>query len=571
MNRFEFLKKIKLPKIKTGRVSAGQIIFWTLTIFLAIGAFIFTRGLTACWDITGLEGYRPASCAGASENPLGTPVVNEQGTEIAPADLPPTPAILPPDALPPAWDGASRINILFIGLDYRDWIANEGPPRSDTMILFTIDPITKTAGMLSIPRDMWVNIPGFGYSRINTAYSSGEGNQLPGGGPGLAMKTVEQFIGVPVHYYVQVDFGTFVEFIDYLGGLRVYVDQDLILDLVGPGYDPIGYLQPNDTVKILGKTKSERFLQIEFPSGPDGKGWIVASAVEAQGLDTLPIVSNDNGGLAAGSGLTATIKRRVDIRAEPGNPNHVKVTCCGYRHMNGANALAYARTRKTEGGDVDRAHRQQQVIFALQKKIFDPTVFPGLVLQAPAIYQQFSSGIHTNMPLEDAIKLAVLGKDISSESIKSRVIDNSMVTFDNTVLGGQNASVLKPIADKIRVLRDEIFTSSGALSPQAAGDPVSLMRAEEARIRVVDGTFSGLEQRAGAYFQGQGLNVTEVGPANDVYGQTVVVVYGPKVYTLRYLVATYGLANNQIRFSPDPAQTVDIEIRVGSDLAGSIP
>jgi anionic cell wall polymer biosynthesis LytR-Cps2A-Psr (LCP) family protein len=48
---------------------------------------------------------------------------------------------------------------------------------------------------------MWVNIPGFGYSRINTAYSSGEGAQFPGGGPGLAMKTVEQLLGVPVDYY----------------------------------------------------------------------------------------------------------------------------------------------------------------------------------------------------------------------------------------------------------------------------------------------------------------------------------------------------------------------------------
>ena len=74
------------------------------------------------------------------------------------------------------------------------------------MILLTIDPLTKTAGMLSIPRDMWVNIPGFGYSRINTAYSLGEGSKLPGGGPELARKTVEQFIGVPIQYYAQIDF-----------------------------------------------------------------------------------------------------------------------------------------------------------------------------------------------------------------------------------------------------------------------------------------------------------------------------------------------------------------------------
>jgi anionic cell wall polymer biosynthesis LytR-Cps2A-Psr (LCP) family protein len=59
------------------------------------------------------------------------------------------------------------------------------------MILLTIDPLSKTAGMLSIPRDMWVNIPGFGYGRINTAYNLGAAYKLPGGGPALAMKTVE--------------------------------------------------------------------------------------------------------------------------------------------------------------------------------------------------------------------------------------------------------------------------------------------------------------------------------------------------------------------------------------------
>jgi len=98
------------------------------------------------------------------------------------------------------------------------------------------------------------------------------------------------------------------------------------------------------------------------------------------------------------------------------------------------------------------------------------------------------------------------------------------------------------------------------------------MRAEEARVRVLDGTFTaGLDQRAGSFFQSQGMNVTEVGQADNVYSSTVIVVYGPKVYTLRYLQSVYGIASNQIRFSPDPASTVDIEIRLGSDIAGSIP
>jgi LCP family protein required for cell wall assembly len=485
MNRFEFLKKIKFPKL--GRSAIVPAIFWVVTLALGVAVFIFARSFTACWNLTGLPGLAPDSCSGASNaqtvfNPEGTPIATEA------VALPAPPALAPEVALPPAWDGASRINILFIGLDYREWQANEGPPRSDTMILFTIDPLTKTAGMLSIPRDLWVNIPGFGYSRINTAYPSGQGAQLPGGGPGLAMKTVEQLLGVPVKYFAQIDFNTFVNLVNMLGCITVIPEETLVLDRVGSG------------------------------------------------------------------------------------PDHVRVTAGGERELCGWKVLAYARTRKTQGGDTDRSRRQQQVIFALQQKIFDPAVFPSLIVQAPQMYAELSSGIHTNMPLEDAIKLAVLGNDIAPESIKTGIIDTSMVTFDNTVLAGQAASIMKPIADKVRVLRDEIFTSSGPLSPIAQGDAVSLMRAEEARVRVVDGTFTaGLDQRAGTWFQGQGMNVTEVGAATEVYSSTVVIVYGPKLYTLKYLQSTFGISHTQIKFNPDPASTVDIEIRLGSDLAGNVP
>src|SRR5258706_117478 len=567
MNRLEFLKKIKLPKI-VGHPTRGQLIFWGVTVVLAIGTFIFARGFTACWQLTNLPGRPPATCTNSSTNPDNNFQVDKNGTPVA-ANLPPTPIIVPEGALPPAWDGASRINILFLGLDARDLIVNEGPPRTDTMMLFTIDPVSKTAGMLSIPRDMWVNIPGFGYSRINTAYPSGEGNQLPGGGPGLAMKTVSQFIGVPVDYYVQVDFSTFAKFIDYLGGIDVYVEQNLTLDLTGSGYDKVGSLATNDKVSVLGKNDAGRFMLVEYQGG---KGWIIYSALKADGIETLPVVTNNQGGLPSGSGLPGVIVKPTDVRAVPGDPNHIRVTCCGYRLMGGDIALAYARDRHTQDGDVDRAKRQQQVIFAIQKKIFDPAVFPGLITQGPAIYQEFSTGIHTNMSLEDALKLAVLGKDISRESIKSGVIDTSMVTFDTVVLGGQPASIIKPIMDKVRILRDQIFTTSGPTSPIAQGDPISLMRAEEARIRILDGTFTpGMDQRAGTFFQSQGMGVTEVGQASDVYSSTVVIVYGPKLYTLRYLQSTFVITSNQIRFSPDPNSTVDIEIRLGSDIASRIP
>ncbi|GAB4542329.1 MAG: hypothetical protein Fur002_12350 [Anaerolineales bacterium] len=461
---------------------------------LGAGSFTITRGLVECWLVTDLPGIPLPTCSGGVN--AADPAFAPQDGAPATGDATPTPQVaIPESELPAAWDGASRINILFFGLDYRDWLAEDGPPRSDTMIVFTIDPISKKVGMLSVPRDLWVNIPGFGFSRINTAYPSGEGARLPGGGAGLAMKTVEQLLGVPIHYYAQVDFNTFVEFIDYIGGIDVWVEESLTLDPIGPGQDKF------------------------------------------------------------------------------------KVNCCGYRHMNGWRALAYARTRKTENGDLDRAKRQQYVIYAIQKKVFDPQVFPTLIKNAPAIYAQFQSGIHTNMPFEDAVKLAMLGKDISLKGNQMRVIDKTMVTLDSVTLGGQNASILKPMPDKIRILRDEVFTSGGALSPLAApANPSDLnalvqsMREEEARVRVLDGTFTpGMDQRAGAVLQSQGMNVTEVGPASEAYASTLVIVYGPKLYTIKYLQAVFAIPASQIRFSPDSTSSVDIEIRLGADVAGYIP
>src|ERR1700752_721217 len=164
------MSKLNFKNIKLRRPTIGQIIFWGITIAMAVGSFLFVRDLVTCWKITPLPGTTPSTCGTVSGSGLTGPTINEQGTPLAPVvDL--TPAVsIPESNLPPAWDGASRITVLLIGLDYRDYIANEGPPRSDTMLLLTIDPLTKTGGMLLIPRDMWVNIPGFGYGKINMAY-----------------------------------------------------------------------------------------------------------------------------------------------------------------------------------------------------------------------------------------------------------------------------------------------------------------------------------------------------------------------------------------------------------------
>ncbi|MGZ9226025.1 MAG: LCP family protein [Anaerolineales bacterium] len=484
MNKTDFLKNIKV-----GRLSAPQIIFGGIAVILAVTSFYFVRGLVTCWTITPLPGMPPSNCgtvtAGQDEF-----VLNSEGTPVPNVEELPPPISIPESDLPPAWDGASRINILLIGLDFRDWQEGLGAPRSDTMILLTIDPLAKSAGMLSIPRDMWVNIPGFGYSRINTAYSSGEGNKLPGGGPELARKTVEQFIGVPIQYYAQIDFFTFVEFIDLIGGIEVYNDEELRLDPVGEGKDKI------------------------------------------------------------------------------------RLTCCGLRHMNGEKALAYVRYRKGDEGDVGRAKRQQKAILAIRDKVLSPENFPVLLGKARQFYEEFSAGIKTNMPFDTALQLGVLAKDIPLVSIEQGVIDYTMVALDSTVLGGENASILKPLPDKIRILRDEIFTSGGPLSPLAAqNDPNALMRADAARVRVLNGSFTpALEVNTGNYLIAQGMAVTEAGPADRAYDRTVIILFSGKLYTLKYLQALMGInSSTQILIRPDPTSSVDVEVRLGNDWANSNP
>jgi len=131
---------------------------------------------------------------------------------------------------PHPWDGKSPVTILLLGVDYRDWETNNGPPLTDTIILATLDPEKRIAGMLSIPRDLWVNIPGYGYHKINQAYQLGEANRKPEGGAGLAIDTVEELFEIDIPYYTLVDFNTFVRLVDEIGGVKINVPEAIMVD-----------------------------------------------------------------------------------------------------------------------------------------------------------------------------------------------------------------------------------------------------------------------------------------------------------------------------------------------------
>ncbi|MBW8011494.1 MAG: LytR family transcriptional regulator [Chloroflexi bacterium] len=407
---------------------------------------------------------------GAEGDPDATPALFESG----PIGIP----------LPDPWDGDTRVTMLIMGIDYRDWIANTGASRTDTMILLTVDPIAKTAGILSIPRDLWANIPGFNPGKINTAHYLGEIYNLPGGGPGLAINTVEQTIGVPIDYYARINFQAFIDFIDLMGGVKLTIPETILVDPLRPDW-PNKTLQPGEQV--------------------------------------LP----------------------------------------------GELALAYARARHTEGGDFARAERQQQVVIGIRDRILEFDLLPQLINNAPEIFATLSSGIDTNMPLEDAIRLAVLAMQIEREDINRGVIDESYVTFGRSP---DDLAILIPIPDRIRVLRDEIFTSTSSLSPITPGSSQERMQVEGARISILNGTQNpDLGSRTAEYFTSLGANIINIGAAEQAYTQTTIIDYSGAPFGMQFFVDMMGIQPIRIKQQFDPNSLVDIEIKLGTDWLNSNP
>ncbi|MBX3080880.1 MAG: LCP family protein [Anaerolineae bacterium] len=121
-----------------------------------------------------------------------------------------------------AWDGQKRYTILIMGLDKRPGEEGTGF-RTDSMILVSINPATKQVGMLSIPRDIFVPIPGDPeMQQINRVYVLGELDR-PGGGPRKLMDTLQYNLGMKIDSYVAVTFESVIKAVDAVGGVEIDV------------------------------------------------------------------------------------------------------------------------------------------------------------------------------------------------------------------------------------------------------------------------------------------------------------------------------------------------------------
>lgn len=232
---------------------------------------------------------------------------------------------------------AGRVNIMVVGVD-------DAATLSDTIMVVSIstkpDEPYKVA-MISLPRDMYVEIPGFGSSKINAAYTYGQNNDYPGGGPALSQKVVEQTLDLPIHYYVAMDFTGFKQMIDAVGG----VDIDV-------------------------KTP------IEDPYYPDYAAGYAPFSISA-----------------------------------------------GPHHLNGEQALAYARSRQTTS-DFDRAARQQQIAVAFKDKVLSSRLFTNPT-EIAKIQTTLKEHFKTDLSLRELAKLGQIARELPPQAVTRHVIDSS--------------------------------------------------------------------------------------------------------------------------------------------------
>ncbi len=367
-----------------------------------------------------------------------------------------------------------RVNVLVLGIDRRpNDKSDTGPWRTDTMMIATLDPLALTAGVVTIPRDLYVEIPGVGENRINTANLYGDLYKYPGGGPALAKKTVEYNLGRQIHYYVLVDFTGFRKAVDALGGIDINVPKAID--------DP------------------------EYPT--------------------------ENYGVM-----------------------HVHFNA-GMQHMNGEQALQYARTRHGDS-DFERSRRQIEVLKAVRDRALRPEVLPRL----PQLIQSLWGAVETDIKLQDVLVLAQVASKVKTENIKTASIDQTMTVEYRTSTG---ADVLWPDRAKIGQLMDRVIPQE-----KGAADQAKRVQQEAARIIVLNGTNSAqVAERTAKYLQAQGFQVTAYGNADRFdYSKTVLIDYtGAKDATVAALVKMFRIDPGNIRLTRNVQSDSEIRLILGAD------
>jgi LCP family protein required for cell wall assembly len=363
-----------------------------------------------------------------------------------------------------------RVNLLLMGIGGE---GHEGPQLTDTIIFASFQPSTGKIGLMSLPRDMTVPIPGYGYRKVNHANALGEMDKA-GSGPKLASQVIGQVLDEDIQYYFRVDFNGFAQLIDQVGGIDVYVERgftDSQYPVLGKEYDECG-----------GETQEAGEVLLPEP-------------------------------------VEGNITPNYSCRFESLTFQE------GWTHMNGDTALKFVRSRhgtNGEGSDFARSARQQKVLLAMKDKVFSASTFLNPV-RMNRIFDTLKQNIATNLDVSEILRLARAIQNLDTNQLTHKVIDAS----DNSPLYATTLNgsfVLLPKNDDWRPLQkmaEYIFTTESGYE-RFTSTPDE--KPKFVKVEIQNGTnITGLAFRASQLLDGQGFDVIKVGNAmSRGYEHTVI-------------------------------------------------
>ncbi|MBI4592066.1 LCP family protein [Candidatus Uhrbacteria bacterium] len=392
-----------------------------------------------------------------------------------------------------------RVNFLLLGIGGK---GHDGPQLTDTIIFTSFKPSDGSVAMMSLPRDMTVPIPNYGYRKVNHANAYGEMDD-PGSGPELASSVIGDVLDQEVHYYLRVDFDGFAEFVDAIGGVDVYIEN---------GFTDPNYPSHGKEYATCGGSEVDQMDEVAQ----------VDETEEAEELAEILAIDQEEQGILE------------EALEEENQPEVIDYSCRfesitfyeGWTHMDGETALKFARSRhgnNGEGSDFARSERQQKIILAVKDKVLSASTFlnPSRISK---MMDTLKDNIATNLDVWEIVRLAGEFKDLSAGEIVHHVIDASDASpLYATVLNG--AYVLLPKNDDwsaIQHIAENIFTSDSELNTQFVEAPEQ--KPLFVKVEIQNGTnITGLAFRASQLLDGQGFDVVKVGNAvSRGYEHTVI-------------------------------------------------
>ncbi len=321
-------------------------------------------------------------------------------------------------------------NILFLGYG---GAGHDGPYLTDTMLITHVDIKQNKALLVSVPRDIWVKLPTKSgqdfHAKINTLYEMGlfpsdfpDVDQSQFTNPaktGLVSSTLQKITGLPIDYFVGIDFTGFVKAVDILGGVDINVDRSFKDDqypLDGHEKDLCG--------------KDDDFKQIElYLNDPNANAEEKAKLFQ-QKPDLETFLKN-----ATDSPQLAFPCRFETIKFD-----------AGPEHMDGKTALKYVRSRHSseDGGDFGRARRQQLFLEAVKAKVLNIGFIPRII----PLLDQLKDHIATDIPLDATQRFASEIKDLSKYKVGHLVLSDEKYIEQTRSPEGQDVLIPKAGIDK---------------------------------------------------------------------------------------------------------------------------